>query len=116
MAEIGVMQAETAKLNEINAEITLIENVLANYPKLNKDILDALYLNRPENINFSAIRYTDLTLEVDLSTTDVLLINQYVSILKAQDRFKSVTYVKYEQDAQSGRYNTSLTLQLKEGA
>lgn len=114
MAEIGVMQAETTKLNEINAEIILIENVLTKYPKLNKEILDELYLNRPDDINFSAIRYTDLNLEVDLGTSDVQLINQYVSILKAQNSFKSVSYVKYEQDAQSGRFTTSLLLQLKE--
>lgn len=115
MAEINAMQAETAQLNAINSEITLIENVLSKYPKLSKELLDALYLNRPEDIRFSAIRYTDLSLEVDLNTSDVQLINQYVSILKTQASYKSVSYVKYEQDTQSGRYTTSLSLQLKEG-
>ena len=114
MLEINTMQAETSKLNEINAEIILIENVLTQYPKLSQALLNALYVNRPANISFSEIRYQDLVLEVDMNTDDVQLIYQYVAILKAQDSFKSVVYSKYEQDTQSGRYNTSLTLQLKE--
>lgn len=114
MAEINAMKAETAQLNAINAEIMLTENVLAKYPKLSKELLDALYLNRPEDIRFTAIRYTDLNLEVDMNTRDAQLIHQYVSILKNQGTFKSVSYAKYEQDTQSGRFTTSLTLQLKE--
>jgi Tfp pilus assembly protein PilN len=73
-----------------------------------------LYLNRPEDIRFTAIRYTDLNLEVDMNTRDAQLIHQYVTILKTQGTFKSVSYAKYEQDTQSGRFTTSLTLQLKE--
>lgn len=114
MAEINAMQVEIMKLNQINTEISLIENVLIKYPRLSKKLLDALYLNRPEDIRFNAIRYTDLNLEIDLNTRDVQLIHQYVSSLKAQGSFKSVSYATYEQDVQSGVYHTSLSLQLKE--
>lgn len=95
LSEIEAMREELAIIQEINAEIDSIQQVLDRIPRLNGLQITTILDLRPNGLKLVSVAYANSLLSLTFETRNPNLIYPYVLTLEPLEAFDEVTYQSY---------------------
>lgn len=111
MTEITKLQRDVDNLNTMEAELADLNNILAQIPRFDRQVLNVVTLNKTDDIEIMSVNYDGEWLTVSTRSEFLTSMSNYALKLEESGKFEDVLYTGYSAD--SGFYNGEIRLGLK---
>ena len=111
LSEINKLQSDLASLKEMNGELSNLTTIMAMIPRFDRDIMNILSLNKPNDTKITNVSYDGEWVVVSVIADHVVSMSNYVLALKRSEMFEDVYYSGYS--ISGDKYSSVIYVALK---